>query len=324
MRKKIIYVSLFVFSFAVTGNHYLKSISAQDGDVMGTSVVVSAPVTELEIIKIETDETYQDRNIKAKVTLNNLTEEEKLIDKVNIVVKKLGGSVELSESINIDQEIKTEGETNFSIEFPGNLKSGEYVGAFELFSKGKLLGSSETLISISPADPRVLGAYAENYDYLLLPSVMIFAGAIFVSLFLLLKKKSILMKGISIKLFDLIVVILGLSVFGLGMCGGYLFCKTFFSSGIYLVEKQETKESNNEVSEVNPLDEGSNEESFNFIFENESLSLYSKPDDNAELVYKLEKDTELEVIDQASGWYRVILEDGTNGWVRIEELQKLY
>ena len=314
--RNVVAVNVESDSFQIDSIYSEDESSSGGGDVMGTSVVVTAPVTELEIIKIDTEKIYQDGNIKAKVTLDNLTEEEKLIDKVGLVVKKLDGSVVMLESINIDQEIKTEGETNFSLEFPGNLKEGKYIGVFELYSQDKFLGSSETVLSVSPSSPEVLGISTENYDYLLLTSLAIFAGVLIFSTFLLLKKKTLLLKGITIKIFDLIVIILGLSVFGIGVCSGYLLCKAFFPTGIYSAQKQESTESSSKISGS----DSSNNEYNEFIYKGKSLQLFAKPDSSAEKTYEIKENANLKIIDQAAGWYRVLLLNGISGWVKIEEI----
>ena len=290
------------------------------GSVMGTSVVVKDPVSELDIKRIETQEIYLNGNIPIKITLENLSSFDQQIEKAVLSVKKLDGTIELSESLVINKNVKLSEETEISLEFPGNLTEGKYVGVIELYSQERLLGSSETVLSVSPVTPEVLGAYTIYYDDLLLPSALVFAAVLIFSIFLLLKKKNLLLKGISIKLFDLIFITLSLSIFGIGVCGGYIFTKIFFPSGLYLTKEEESLKSSSEIDQSKGLIDENDAE---FVYDDEGISVYAKPDENEKVSYELKKDASFKIIDQAAGWFRVQLEDGKSGWVRIEDVQRI-
>lgn len=242
---------VFIFSFArvnkvdavniKNGSSLTQTLIGEDmndsgnlsGDVMGTSVIVKASDNELDIQRIETEEIHKGKNLSVKITLENLSSTDQQIDKAILSVKKLDGTVELLESIDIKRKVQATDSTEISMEFPNNLAEGKYVGVIELYSKEQLLGKSESVLSISTTTPEVLGASIENSDYLLLLSVSIFVVVLIFSIFLLWKKKALLFMGISLRLFDLVVVIIALSVFGIGVCGGYYLCETFFPYGMY-------------------------------------------------------------------------------------------
>jgi hypothetical protein len=290
------------------------------GSVMGTSVFVTVTDNELDIKRVETQEIYQGGGVLLKVTLENLSSSDEQIEKAVLSVKNLDGGIESSESIDLNENLQPTEETEISLEFPSNLTAGVYVGVIDLYSKERLLGSSETVLSVLPVTPEVLGAYVIHYEDLLLPSALVFAAVLVFSAFILLKKKNLLLKGVSIKLFDLIIIILALSVFGIGVCGGYIFSKAFFTPGLYLVEKQTSAEGSADIDRVEgSIDEAETE----FIYDNGSISVYAKPGDEEKVIYELNEEASFKIIDQAAGWFRVQLEDGRSGWVKIEDVRRI-
>ena len=162
-----------------------------------------------------------------------------------------------------------------------------------------------------------------NNTDLLLPAVILSATAFILSVLILIlfKKRKFLYKGVKLTVFDFVVVVMGLSVFGMGVCGGYILSKTLFPYGIPIKENINDISSNNDVAlEDNLTEENKNLE---FDYGEDSLLLYEKPDDDAKVVYEIKEDLDMEIIDQAAGWYRIILDSGVHGWVRIKDIQRV-
>lgn len=305
------------------GNHLLAYSDPNDsgnsrGDVIGTSVVVASPVSILDIKSIETGEIIQDVNFEAKINLTNLSGEEEQLDEAVLIVKKLDGTEILTENVDFETFLSPGEETVLSLEFSNNLEEGKYIGVFELYSKDKLVGEKETILSVSPPTQAVLGSSIVNYEYLLFPALLIFAAFLILSVLIIVKRGKYIYKGIRLKIIDLVIFIMGFSVFGLGIFGGYFFSKTIFPYGILLKEEVKYLSNDNEIaSEENGLSE---EKTTEFVYDDGSLLLYEKPDDDSEVVNEIKGDLDMEIIDQAAGWYRIILKDGIHGWVRIKDI----
>jgi hypothetical protein len=391
MSKAIIYLFALALYFCTT-----TAVKAENIDVTvrvlaspskGVTLGVNTEIGGIDIKKIDIPKIAQGSSIPTKLTLVNITGDDRSIDRVELTAARLDGTTELSENVKINEYLKSGKEVTLDLDYPSNLGPGDYIGKFSVYSENQLLGSSKTIISIKAANPEVLGASTANYsssyilafavflllflmtlvfvftrkrsflqttisfelfdlvgvitgvsafglgvfsgytlgnffsplgtlivtnDYYLLPSVALFVIALVVEICILVKKASSLLKiKIAVKLFDVIVIITGVSAFGLGVLGGYALGKTFLPS----VQRQESSKT---VSESNPPGSGDN---IAFVYGQKSLPLYVKPDSTTQVVYELKQNADLRIIDQAAGWYRILLGSGTNGWVRIEDVR---
>lgn len=52
----------------------------------------------------------------------------------------------------------------------------------------------------------------------------------------------------------------------------------------------------------------------------ETIKLYSKPNESSGIVGEIDESDHVKVIDTAAGWYRVLLPSGESGWVKIADL----
>lgn len=308
----IITVFLGVFNMGIAK---AQSVEDNQGDVMGTSVEVTAP--QLDIKRVEIEESYQNEDIQAELIVKSSGGSEKQLDKAVLIVKNLDGSIAVREETGVNKNLQAKKENKISLMFPSNLQVGKYVGVFELYSGDDFLGSSETILSIIPPTPEVLGASVVSYDNLL----MLLTVALFIIIILLLllfwRGKKILFKGGFLKVYDLAVVSMALSVFGFGICSGYLLCKIFYPNDSLDVKGR----INIFVNGLPLINNSSDKNSGKLVKGGKDLILYVRPDEESEIKYELKDGEELEIIDEAAGWYRVLLENGSHGWVRIEELQ---
>jgi hypothetical protein len=72
-------------------------------------------------------------------------------------------------------------------------------------------------------------------------------------------------------------------------------------------------------SQVNGQD---NQNNATFVYNKSGLKIYRRPDTGSEVVGELKENGDLKIIDQAAGWYRILLSNGVNGWVEIKDVQK--
>ena len=202
-------------------------VSGVSADVLGTSVTVVDADKQIDIKNIKTERVARGGNISSTVNLNNLGEEKLKIDKVLVTVSKLDGTVELTGSIDVEKSLPPSRNSSFEIEFTGDLDEGEYIGLFQLYSNGKLLGDSKTVISISETVPEVLGAATEENNFIPLLLCGAFIVLVMASMILLFKHPSWLYKKTSIRIEDVFFLIAGLSAFGLGFCVGFFLTSRF-------------------------------------------------------------------------------------------------
>jgi tetratricopeptide (TPR) repeat protein len=71
-----------------------------------------------------------------------------------------------------------------------------------------------------------------------------------------------------------------------------------------------------------------NEKSINFdksfaIITNPSVNIKSSPDENSTSLFILHSGTKLQVLDQIQDWYKVKIEDGNTGWIKLEDVEKV-
>ncbi|MBN1168843.1 hypothetical protein JXA63_03035 [Candidatus Woesebacteria bacterium] len=222
MKKLVIFLFIFI---ALT---YLYKIPFEvHAEVLGTSVtVIESPI---DIKNIETESMGQGSAISASINLKSKSSDPENIDRVELIISTLDGSVVQKDNVDISENINPLKDHTFNIEIPSSLVAGEYVGFYKLYSEDMLLGQSKTLITIPKPIPQVLGAATENNINILFIAIGVSAVLLLVSLVILLKNPSWINKKINFGWSDLFFLITGLSAFGLGFCIGY------FSTKYYLL-----------------------------------------------------------------------------------------
>jgi len=154
----------------------------------------------------------------------------------------------------------------------------------------------------------------QNFIYIALSEILI--GVLIFLVFVFLKRTKILETRFSFRLLCLVEVVFGVVIFIIGLVGGYNLCKISFPSKLPIVDRVSGASDNSNVEK----DSVEDKIMVDFNYEGKSVYLYAKPDDISEVIYELKENTSLEIIDRAAGWYRVLLSDNTNGWVKIEEI----
>jgi len=59
------------------------------------------------------------------------------------------------------------------------------------------------------------------------------------------------------------------------------------------------------------------------IITNPSVNIKSSPDENSTSLFILHSGTKLQVLDQIQEWYKVKIENGETGWIKLEDVQKV-
>ena len=59
------------------------------------------------------------------------------------------------------------------------------------------------------------------------------------------------------------------------------------------------------------------------IIINPSVNIKSSPDENSTSLFILHSGTKLQVLDQIQDWYKVKIEDGNTGWIKLEDVQNV-
>jgi len=72
----------------------------------------------------------------------------------------------------------------------------------------------------------------------------------------------------------------------------------------------------------------SNEKKINFdtkfaVITNPSVNIKASPDENSTSIFILHSGTKLQVLDQIQEWYKIKIEDGNTGWVKLEDVEKV-
>jgi hypothetical protein len=254
-----------------------------------------------------------DRNVlQVRVILENTTRTEFEVGNVLFTATAFDGKPTMSDSRELKETLKPGREQTIELEFTNLLQAGNYIGTVEVYTEKVNLGAIKAYFSVEPAS-QVLGVatFGENTKLKFL--VIAFAWSFLLTSFLTYKNYSFLQLGISLKLNHLVLLAALISSLGFGFVGGYMVSERFFpqyaSDGSWGMEKE---------GATGKLAEG--EYDVNFVYEQESLKLYHKPDSQLQAAYELKEDAGLKIIDEAAGWYRVILSDGRHGWVLIEDL----
>ncbi len=71
-----------------------------------------------------------------------------------------------------------------------------------------------------------------------------------------------------------------------------------------------------------------NQKSLNFdrsfaIIINPSVNIKSSPDENSTSLFILHSGTKLQVLDKIQDWYKVKIENGETGWIKLEDVEKV-
>ncbi len=273
----------------------------------------------LEIKNISLGELVSDENIFATITLFNKSGEDLDISRVLLIASKLDGSDKVISSKEKKERVKSGETLKIDLEFPVILKNGYYVGTFEVYSEDKLLASSKTLIENLPSRSKVLGTSSYNFKFSLLPFTVLFLLVFLTAIFIRVKRPLVLKIKLGFEMRILVLLMIGISAWGIGFCFSY----TFFENYSSLVPVSNWIEKFKGYDDFQRFHSQSNLYDLIFIYNGEGLNLYSKPNDQAEVIGEIRKNSGLKVIDKASGWYRVILDDETNGWIRIEDVRKM-
>lgn len=202
--------------------------SESESGIGGMAVDGGKKSDELDIKTLTIDSELENSNINAHLLLNNLTDESKLIDRLELIVSKLDGTVQFTKSIKTYEPLQPNKDTTLNYNFPGNLSSGQYIGVVQIYSDQNLLGQSKTTLSVAPMRPEVLGASAMTYDSIPLFIIAVFTGLTILGILMIVRRQNFLQKGISIKLIDIIAIATCVSTFGLGVFGGYMLAKVIF------------------------------------------------------------------------------------------------
>ena len=176
---------------------------------------------ELDIKNAQIGDSLQGGIIPAQLTITNTSEGDKQIDRVELIVTRLDGTSELSESIKTNEALQPAKETKLDYSFPGGLDPGKYIGTVEVYSKDTLLGRTKTMLSVLPMTSEVLGVSTANFDYTPLIIAAIFAGVTILG-FLILLKKRVLLQSKSLSLFDVTGIATAVSAIGFGLFIGYV------------------------------------------------------------------------------------------------------
>ena len=59
------------------------------------------------------------------------------------------------------------------------------------------------------------------------------------------------------------------------------------------------------------------------IITNPSVNIKASPDDNSTSIFILHSGTKLQVLDQIQQWYKIKIEDGNTGWIKLEDVEKV-
>lgn len=59
------------------------------------------------------------------------------------------------------------------------------------------------------------------------------------------------------------------------------------------------------------------------VITNPSVNIKSSPDENSTSLFILHSGTKLQVLDQIQEWYKVKIENGATGWIKLEDVQKV-
>lgn len=59
------------------------------------------------------------------------------------------------------------------------------------------------------------------------------------------------------------------------------------------------------------------------IITNPSVNIKSSPDENSTSLFILHSGTKLQVLDQIQDWYKVKIENGETGWIKLEDVEKV-
>ena len=71
-----------------------------------------------------------------------------------------------------------------------------------------------------------------------------------------------------------------------------------------------------------------NEKKINFdrkyaVITNPSVNIKASPDENSTSIFVLHSGTKLQLLDQIQDWYKVKIEDGNTGWIKLEDVEKV-
>jgi len=59
------------------------------------------------------------------------------------------------------------------------------------------------------------------------------------------------------------------------------------------------------------------------VITNPSVNIKSSPDENSTSLFILHSGTKLQVLDQIQDWYKVKIENGETGWIKLEDVEKV-
>ena len=242
MRRFIIYLVAVILYFCIAQGVKAESISVkvdvtdplQEKVEAGSPSVLAASDSasgiggyELDIKNAQIGDSLQGEIIPAQLTLTNTSEEDKQIDRVELIVTRLDGTTELSESIKTNEALQPAKETTLDYSFPGGLDPGKYIGTVEVYSQDTLLGRTKTMLNVLPKTSEVLGVSTANFDYIPPIIAAIFAGVSILGFVILLKKRSLLQSK-SLSLFDVIGIAVAVSAIGFGLFIGYTLVQLLF------------------------------------------------------------------------------------------------
>jgi hypothetical protein len=198
------------------------------GDVLGTSVTVTEAFVDIKNV----DTQSRGGVIDSEIDLENTSQVPEKVDRVDVTISGLDGTIRLKESVDIVEELKPFKQSFIKVKIPNDLNQGRYVGFYELYSENRLLGQSKTIIEIPQVDAQVLGAATEANTLLLWVFSGVFVTVLLISLFIFINNPNWLSEQIKFRLTDILFLIAGLSAFGLGFCVGYFLAGKYLPSEI--------------------------------------------------------------------------------------------
>lgn len=178
----------------------------------------------IDIKNINIKDMNGSKEIPVEITLVNQLKEDQVVDRIDLVVTKLDGTVITSQSLKTNESIASEKEKTVISIFPESLDPGNYIGTVEIFFKDAILGRGKTVFKVALPSPEVLGTSKINHDpkpfYFAIPFLLLLLAGLFV-----LKRDKLsqyLKKSVrSLYLYDIVGSATLLSAIGFGLFAGY-------------------------------------------------------------------------------------------------------
>jgi hypothetical protein len=315
-----------------------------DSDKGGVSVVKGARmnvdliateinVVELNVQQLKLDETKQDNEGNAKLTLHvkaeNTGNTAVSFDKITLDIQNIQQKpvTTLSNESQLP-EIKPSEVKTFDVNFNTKISAGEYFAIVKIYFNNKVIKTerlvlriignisvSETTSNTPQADKSIISRIKTQLrsNQVLGFSFLLIAAALTVGTTLIVLKKRWQYKNV--------VLILGIIAFVFAGIGIYL---TFINNAQKQVKNEvpssgsvqgdtTTKNQNGKIEKVK----------INKVPEEIKYYVYEKPDVNSSVIHVALEGENFTVIDENSQWYRIELLPNLDGWIQKNNIKKV-